>query len=250
MLSTPVAHPHHAAFVFVLAKGLQRRTGGQSSRTVVMKSNLMIAPLGANSTLRFAGRWQLIVALVPRSPLTALAPRLPESARTFTDRRLLDRTLQQFLEMLLQDSSEVSRGEEIALERVISELCGAVLRDRSAPAGEDSRRDRLRGRAMTFIAEHCSDPELSPARVAREVNSSLRLLQEVFSEAGNGVAGAIRRERAHLARSRLIDFRYDAVSIEQIARSSGFSSPMSLRRALATAYGATPRALRKRHPEA
>lgn len=248
VLNTSVAHPYHAAFVFVLAKGFESGVGGRASRPVVMKSNLMIGPSGANTTLRFDGRWKLILALVPRSPLTRLAPSLPTSARVFTDRRLADRALQQFLEMLLKESAEVTSTEGDALEPVVSEMCAAVLRDRGTPVGEDSRRDRLRGRALAFIAEHCSDPELSPARVAREANSSLRQLQAVFAEAGEGVAEAIRRERAHLARLQLIDYRYDTVSVEQIARSSGFSSSMSLRRALATAYGTTPRALRQRQP--
>ena len=99
-------------------------------------------------------------------------------------------------------------------------------------------------RAIAVIAQQCGDPRLNPSRVAHEVQSSLRQLQLVFSEPGNSVAGEIRRQRARLAHSLLVDSRYDVLSIDQIAQRAGFNSPMSLRRALDEAYETTPRALR------
>lgn len=81
------------------------------------------------------------------------------------------------------------------------------------------------------------------------MRSSLRQLQLVFAEAENSVAGEIRHQRARLAKSLLLDSRFDSLSIEQISQRAGFPPPISLRRALEEEYGATPRALRA-HREA
>jgi transcriptional regulator GlxA family with amidase domain len=122
---------------------------------------------------------------------------------------------------------------------------GAILLDRiGAVSGHGSPHAVLRDRAIAVISQQCGDPSLAPTQVAREVQSSLRQLQLVFAEADNSVAGEIRRQRARLARSLLIDSRFDVLSIEQVAQRSGFQSPMSLRRALDEAYKTTPRALR------
>src|SRR5690606_12003261 len=102
----------------------------------------------------------------------------------------------------------------------------------------------LRDRALAVIAQQRGDAELTPARVAREVQSSLRRVQVTFADAGTTVAGEIRRQRGRLAYSLLTDSRYDVLSIEQIAERSGFGTTMSLRRALHDLYRASPRTLR------
>jgi transcriptional regulator GlxA family with amidase domain len=153
--------------------------------------------------------------------------------------------MQRFIGSLLDGESRASAIEQYAIEQLVMEMSGAVLLDRiGAVTGQGSPHAVLRERAIAVIAQQCGDPGLNPSRVAHEVQSSLRQLQLVFSESGNSVAGEIRRQRARLAHSLLVDSRFDVLSIDQIAQRAGFNSPMSLRRALDEAYETTPRALR------
>ena len=244
-IDTASARPDHAVFAFfdALAASTRRRDG----RWMTVDSGVVLAPPGVTRTLRCEGAWRITAAFVPRTALAAFVAVLPTSARILPERRPLDRAMQAFIEQVLATDDQATPIERYAIEQLILEMSGAILLDR---LGTDSNRHSphrvLRERAVAVIARECGDPALSPSLVAREVQSSLRQLQLVFAEAENSVAGEIRRQRAHLARSYLVDSRFDSLSIEQIAQRSGFHSPMSLRRALDEGYGTTPRALRAR----
>ncbi|PVE97120.1 helix-turn-helix domain-containing protein [Microbacterium sp. TPD7012] len=244
-IDTLTAHPEHAVFAFIQAEALWSRM--QDEPWLQIENGMVIAAPGLTRGLRCQGAWSATVALVPRTAMASFVSTLPTDARIFPERRLLDRAMQDFVEGLLEADERATAIERYAVEQLVVEMGGAILLDRvGAVSGQGSPRAVLRDRAIAVIAQQCGDPSLTPTQVAREVQSSLRQLQLVFAEAENSVAGEIRRQRARLARSLLVDSRYDVLSIEQIAQRSGFQSPMSLRRALDEAYRATPRALRAR----
>ncbi|WP_341946136.1 helix-turn-helix domain-containing protein [Microbacterium sp. LWH11-1.2] len=244
-IDTLTAHPEHAVFAFIQAEALWSRM--QDEPWLQIENGMVIAAPGLTRGLRCQGAWSATVALVPRTAMASFVSTLPTDARIFPERRLLDRAMQDFVEGLLDADERATAIERYAVEQLVVEMGGAILLDRvGAVSGQGSPRAVLRDRAIAVIAQQCGDPSLTPTQVAREVQSSLRQLQLVFAEAENSVAGEIRRQRARLARSLLVDSRYDVLSIEQIAQRSGFQSPMSLRRALDEAYRATPRALRAR----
>ncbi|UPL11303.1 helix-turn-helix domain-containing protein [Microbacterium sufflavum] len=242
-IDTVAVYPDHSVFAFVETQGMWSRVDGEP--WVETEGGLVIAPHGVARRLRWAGAWRLVAALVPRSAIASFAPSLPAGASVYPDRRLLDSSMQRFVAGLLDADTPASAIEQYALEQLVMEMSGALLLDRIGGAtGQGTPHEVLRERAIAVIAQQCGDPALNPERVAREVQSSLRQLQLVFSEAGNSVAGEIRRQRARLAHSLLMDSRYDVLSIDQIAQRAGFQSPMKLRRALDESYACTPRALR------
>ncbi|MFJ2550871.1 helix-turn-helix domain-containing protein [Microbacterium sp. NPDC087591] len=242
-VDTAAAYPEHSVFAFVEAQALWSKLGDEP--WVETEGGLVIAPQGLTRRLRWSGPWRFIAALVPRSAIASFVPALPPEVSTYPDRRLLDSSMQRFIGSLLDVENRASAIEQYAIEQLVMEMSGAVLLDRiGATKGQGSPHTVLRERAIAVIAQQCGDPSLTPSRVAHEVQSSLRQLQLVFSESGNSVAGEIRRQRARLAHSLLVDSRFDVLSIEQIAQRAGFNSPMSLRRALDEAYETTPRALR------
>ena len=242
-IDTIAAHPEYAVFAFLEADAIWSRL--QDEPWLQIESGLVIAAPGIIRGLRCQGAWSATVAFVPRAAMASFVSTLPADAQIFPDRRLLDRAMQDFIEGLLQADERATAIERYAVEQLIVEMGGAILLDRvGAVSGHGSPRAVLRDRAIAVISQQCGDPGLTPSQVAREVQSSLRQLQLVFAEAENSVAGEIRRQRARLARSLLVDSRYDVLSIEQIAQRAGFQSPMSLRRALDEAYKTTPRALR------
>ena len=244
-IDTQATHPEHAVFAFIEAEALWSRLHDEP--WLQIEDGMVIAAPGLKRGLRCQGFWSATVAFIPRTAMASFVSTLPADAELFPERRLLDRAMQDFVEGLLDADERATAIERYAVEQLVLEMGGAILLDRvGAVSGQGSPRAVLRDRAIAVIAQQCGDPSLTPTQVAREVQSSLRQLQLVFAEAENSVAGEIRRQRARLARSLLIDSRYDVLSIEQIAQRAGFQSPMSLRRALDEAYRATPRALRAR----
>lgn len=247
VIETTSTRPDHSVFAFVETEAMWSKLDGEP--WVQTGGGLIIAPYGIDRRLRWAGPWRLTAAIVPRAAIASFVPALPPDATVYPDRRLLDTSMQQFIGNLLEVEGKASAIEQYAIEQLVMEMSGALLLDRlGVVTGQGSPHDVLRDRAVAVIAQQCGDPSLNPARVAYEVQSSLRQLQLVFSKAGNTVAGEIRRQRARLAHSLLTDSRYDVLSIEQISQRSGFHSPMSLRRALDEAYQTTPRALRAGRP--
>ena len=243
VVDTARAYPEHSVFAFVEAEAMWSKLDGEP--WVETEGGLVIAPKGITRRLRWSGAWRLVAVIVPRNAIASFVPSLPADATVYPDRRLLDTSMQLFISNLLEGEGRASAIEQYAIEQLVMEMSGTLLLDRmGAVTGQGSPHEVLRDRAIAVIAQQCGDPSLTPVRVAREVQSSLRQLQLVFSEGGITVAGEIRRQRARLAHSLLVDSRYDVLSIEQVSQRAGFHSPMSLRRALDEAYQTTPRALR------
>lgn len=243
VIDTATVRPDHAVFAFVDAAALASKA--HDGPWMPAESGLVIAPEGITHHVRCAGTWGATAAFVPQAALGAFVDALPPLARILAERRPLDLAMQAFVEQVLAVDDQATAIEQYAIEHLIVEMSGAILLDRAgAPSGQRSPRAALRDRAIAVIAQQCADPGLNPTRVAHEVQSSLRQLQLVFAEAETSVASEIRHQRARLARSLLVDSRFDVLSIEQISQRAGFHSPMSLRRALDEDYGTTPRALR------
>lgn len=211
---------------------------------------LVIAPDGIERRVRFTTPWRINIVQSSRAALAGFVPRLPSSVWRLPDRRPLDLAMQAFVNTLSKSTTEATAIETYACEQLLLEMAGAVLLDRlGTDSPQASPATALRERALAVIAQQRGDPDLTPAQVAREVQSSLRRVQVTFADAGTTVAGEIRRQRARLAYSLLTDSRYDVLSVEQIAERSGFGTTMSLRRALHDLYRANPRALRAQRGE-
>ncbi|GAB3630726.1 hypothetical protein GCM10027421_00790 [Microbacterium shaanxiense] len=242
-VDTRRAYPEHAVFTFFRGEGMRARLDDRSWMGV--DDSLVIAPQSAIGEVHGDDGWQMLSMIVPRAALSTFVAALPPRTVLHADRRMLDVAAENFAYGLVGPAQSASAIEQYAVEQLLMEMCGAILLDRiGAESGTGSPRAVLHNRAVAVITQQCSNPELSPGDVAREVQSSLRQLQLVFSQVGNSVAGEIRRQRARLARSLLVDSRYDVLSIAQIADRSGFQSTMSLRRAIEATFHTTPSALR------
>ncbi|RGE19797.1 helix-turn-helix domain-containing protein [Leucobacter sp. wl10] len=217
---------------------------------VHLEAQFLVIPDGVKRRTRLISRWQAALVRLPRSAMEAFVPELPVGVVHVRERSLLDLSMQAFAVALLQHDKTATAIENYAIEQLLLEMGGAVLLDLLGQGrGQGSPRAVLRDRAMTVIAQQCADVELNPARVAREVQVSLRQLQTVFADIGMTVAGEIRRRRTRLAHALLTDSRYDVLTVDQIAERSGFGTTMSMRRALHEAYGSGPRELRSRRGE-
>lgn len=243
LVDTATSHPDHVLFAFIDAPAVWSKLGDEP--WLEIEERVVIAPLGLDHVVHCRGPWRITAALVPRTAVATFVPQLAAGLHLYSERRVLDLAMDAFLTELVDAQSRTSAIERYAIEQLVLEMSGALLLDRlGSVAAQGPPRVVLRDRALAVIAQQCGDPALTPAQVAREVQSSLRQLQLVFAEADTSVAAEIRRHRARLARTLLLDSRYDVLSVDQIALRAGFHSSVSLRRALDDAFDTTPRALR------
>lgn len=87
--------------------------------------------------------------------------------------------------------------------------------------------------ALSIIAARVGDPDLTPASIAGELNTSLRSLQRQFAAHHTTMDRSIRGARVAHARSLLEDPVYRSLTIERIAHACGLANGSSLARAFA-----------------
>ncbi|WP_307082985.1 helix-turn-helix domain-containing protein [Arthrobacter agilis] len=134
----------------------------------------------------------------------------------------------------------------VVAARVLENLLVAVYGDGLGDA--DPRADqrwRLRRAAIDLIDESFSDPLLTPAAVAEVAGVSLRHLQRAFEGSGTSIAAEISQRRTDNACMLLSAPASRELTVNEIARRSGFSSAFELRSRVRSRFGVPPSELRR-----
>jgi AraC-like DNA-binding protein len=133
-------------------------------------------------------------------------------------------------------------------ERLLEDLLVGMFLESTGYAidVEDLRAD-LRARAITHIADRHREPGLNPRAVADHLAVSLRHLQRAFEDSGGSIASAITHRRAETATLLLGSPGASELTIEEVARRSGFSSAFELRAAFRSEHGMLPSEFRGQH---
>lgn len=152
-----------------------------------------------------------------------------------------------FLSAAADMDEGVSALDAYFVEKLIQEMFGALLLS-SRGLGNAVEREApgLYDRAVALITARRAESDLTPERIAGELNVSLRHLQREFSRHSTSVAATLRRLRVEQAIHLLTDARYDVLAVPDIAFHSGFASPQLLRRALAAHGWGSPLEIRSR----
>lgn len=132
----------------------------------------------------------------------------------------------------------------------ISELAVAVVTEAfPQPSIHTTRREAaLFTAALALIRDGAADSELTVARLAEELNTSVRHLQRVFAAHGTTPATSLRAERRRLAQS-IAHQGARRDHLDAIAKSVGFTSHRAMRAALrADATGAHQPTYAVAHP--
>ncbi|GIJ71065.1 helix-turn-helix domain-containing protein [Virgisporangium ochraceum] len=114
----------------------------------------------------------------------------------------------------------------------------AVTTADTAATGRDHRA------ALTDIAEHLADDDLSPAATARRLGISVRSLHGLFAGRERSYAGTVRRMRLELALRTLRDPGLGHLRVVDIAAEAGFGDVASFHRAFRREFGRTPASVR------
>jgi LacI family transcriptional regulator len=105
--------------------------------------------------------------------------------------------------------------------------------------------DRVVAQALSYIARHLSDPDLSVKRVVDEIgHSRAHLYRHFHKHVDMSVAAYIKQERLNAAKKLIVE---TSRPINVIARECGYSSSWILSRTLKRDTGMTPTIYRRKH---
>ncbi len=149
----------------------------------------------------------------------------------------------------------VAGGEElntsaslIGVDRYLASLAGLLLRTAVRRPNHDiAQAEHTRMRTDAIIFEQASDPALTPATIAAQLNISLRQLYRAFTGT-ESPAARIRRRRLERA-AEILATRTGPGQVERVAVECGFASAEYFSRAFRREFGLSPRAYRSAHRE-
>jgi len=127
----------------------------------------------------------------------------------------------------------------------VLELLATALSDLTGGASAALPRQAQLLRARRYIADHLSDPDLSPQIVAEALGVSVRYLYLLFQTENSSPFRWILRQRLDRAADLLADHRQASRSITDIAFGLGFKDSSHFSRAFKDLHGVSPRDYRE-----
>jgi AraC-like DNA-binding protein len=230
--------------VFVALQSTGRAQVEQDGRTTELRAG----DIGFFETVRpfhttFPERFQQKIFAIPRSLLERSEANLQQlTARALRPSSGLPALLAPLLERLADTSEayETPMAERLA-EGVIS-LVAATAAEQlgKAPAELPGADHVLLLRIKTFVRWHLSDPGLTPQVIARAHGISVRYLHRLFEAEDTTLCQWIRELRLEECRRELAAQAPGSVSLGQVARRWGFTSPARFSKAFRGSFGMSP----------
>lgn len=216
------------AVLFVLRGRAVVRAMGPGDHTME-RGDAFLMHSGRPTEVLWEAGSQYLVLLVPADAILGEGIEASSLPLSFVKTPLLSAT-REFALALGKERGPTAQFSTYVSERLLAEMAfGLVLE------GRDALRDLPRGgiveRARTIMLVRRAEPDLGAAEVAADLHVSVRQLQRAFAREGSSPAFALRQLRVELAHSMLRDAQYDALSVDQVARHSGFTSTSAMRRA-------------------
>ncbi|NQX11228.1 AraC family transcriptional regulator [Microbacteriaceae bacterium VKM Ac-2855] len=230
---------------FFVTRGAIDADVDDGGRRIVSVGSAFYASGASTLRLRFDSPCSMVVLVLPSTVPSRSGVETLQSSGGLTSRSSATAVTLALLESLITNAVEPSERAERHLARALEELAvGLFLQTPEFRRDDETFPADARGAALGLIDERFSSPELTPTLIARSLGVSVRHLQRSFQAASETVTEAIRDRRVREAVNLLTDAEADALSLPVIAARTGFGSVGGLRRAVATATGASPRALR------
>ncbi|MQY22471.1 helix-turn-helix domain-containing protein [Nocardia macrotermitis] len=129
-------------------------------------------------------------------------------------------------------------GLQAARDALLELVKGAIRRELDDV--EPRLASALARAAMDIADQHLTDPDLTPAELARQLNVSVRTLHRAFSSTGETMAAYIRRNRLEQARIDLVAPPEQRLGVSEVAARYQFTDSSHFTRAFKAQYGQTP----------
>lgn len=235
----------------LLAVGVVERGTGcleQDGRTcVIAGGDFALYDTSRPFTWSLTGDWTLRVYTWPLDAVTATeAESRALTATTVRGDTGVGCLLSPMLASLAGASTAISPLASARLAGEVAELAiTAAWEVGHHDAGGQPDREQLQA-IQVFIEQNLADPELTPARIAREFFMSARTLHRLFARHGLTVAAWVKRRRLEACRRSLGSPAAQHLGINEIACRYGFPSPSFFSREFTRQFGESPRAYRSR----
>jgi len=176
-----------------------------------------------------------VAFIVPRQDIALRSPAAVREPQVFDGASGLGRVIRRLVITLQEERDQFSEFTfDGACDRLLDLVCMAAEGGaQSAPIGH---RESIEVEIRRYVRRHAGESDLDVTGVARALGWSPRYIQQVLQAANTTPRDLIRRERLHLARTRLAGSR----SIAQVAASCGFGSHAAFTTAFRREFGLTP----------
>ncbi|MDR6867008.1 AraC-like DNA-binding protein [Microbacterium resistens] len=228
----------------VLPGGVPARLGGDDA-TVTAPFFLMD---GRSELVTWADAGACTMLWLPRQAIIELAGQDFAVPRAIVETDLTQglRALVDVLSRAPQTVVTSPVGKYVLENLLIESVWGFILESTDV-VRRTGRRGSLYERARSLIFLNASSPSYTVTTMATDLAVSARQLQRAFAARGATPRASLRQARVQLALSMLKDPGYDdLLSLDQIARHSGFADAGTLRIALSREGLPSPRRLRQR----
>ena len=193
--------------------------------------------LSRHVTMSLVLRRPVLRELLGRDPAAAGYLRLPRTG--------IAGLLRSHMQATFRQAARLSPEQRALALRVGAELAGAAIQAALETRVDPDRMPLgLRHAALAEIARSCTDPELTPARLAAALGCSRAALYRLFAEDEASVSALIWTARLEHAHDLLVSADQAGVPIGEIAFRSGFLDHPSFNRMFKRRYGLTPREAR------
>jgi AraC-like DNA-binding protein len=216
----------------------------QDDRTATMApGDLLLYDSSRPFRFRTAGEFQFTICLMPRR-LLPVPERVQRgwTARALPTQNGVAAAVAPLLASLARHGSTADAAQQLALQQAMVSMYVALLSESGIAGRPPAVNLSL---AKSHIAQHLSDPRLSPADVAAACSLSLSYLHRLFANDGSTVAGHIREQRLQAARRDLLQATVQE-PVAQIAERWGITDPAHFSRMFKKRFGSSPADLRRR----
>lgn len=183
---------------------------------------------------------RVVCLQMPRSAVLSRKMGLEErTAQRFDGREPGALLLRNVLQTLIDTAPFLEAGQRAAALASVVQMVAAP----KLPGGEEGQRrdDERVAATLAFIDAQLADPTLTAHRVAAAQRLSRRRLDQIMAGLGTSLTAQIWSRRLTQAASDLLDPRFSAKTVTQIAFGVGFEDAAHFARAFKRRYHCTPR---------
>lgn len=215
--------------------------------TELADDTLAVLGMDMNWRVGFHGDFDAVLLQLPRAPLASRLGRVavgPPVVLGHTFAALAARPVMRMLASSLDilEQADLSTGELTVTEFVASAL---LVESRAPNTGMTEVQALHFRRVAAAIDRNLSDPDLTPADIARQEGMSVRYLQRLFQLRDDNFSAYLRAQRLERCRADLVDPNHAQESIAAIGMRWGFRDQAYFSRAFSAAYGISPSELRR-----
>lgn len=188
---------------------------------------------------------EVIGIQMPLEVLTEFGVGLSDLVQTGAGGRFLAQPSAEFIKATALNDAPSDAMTSYFVERLLQEMAGSIILSHIGFENEQAPSiGQIHSRAVALMTAKRSDPEFTPESLAAELNISVRQLQRDFKKQNSSVAATLRRLRTDLAVQMLHDRNHDLLTVDQIAKFSGFSSGQQMRSAFKIQALPSPKTVR------